>query len=356
MNKDIKLLKDLVMCASPSGYERKLAEYIKKELLNYLPRTRVSIDFHNNVVATIKGKTDKTIAIDAHSDQLGFLINNIDKGGYISLVPIGGHDVSLLRGRKVLILNSKKEIIKGVIGCKPIHLIEEEVDEVPDRTSDVTVDIGIRGKKNVCKIVSIGDPVVLQPEFDELTDGFYMGSGFDDKAGCYMLIETIKNIIRQKKKPLPTLKFCFSVQEEIGCKGAKELAYKIRPDLFIGVDVTFATDQPDVDERRVGRCILGQGMVIYKGVNIHQPSVNLINSIANNNKIKIQYLATADAGGTNAKSVANTCGGIKIVDLAIPLRNMHSSVEIINMKDLNNGVKLLTEFLTSKKINSVIEK
>ncbi len=356
MNKDIKLLKDLVMIPSPSGYEKIIAEYIKKELLNYLPRTRVEIDFHSNVIVTIPGTSDKTIIIDAHSDQLGFLINNIDKGGYISLVPIGGHDISLLRGRKILILNSKKEIVKGVIGCKPIHLIDDEVDEVPSRTSDVTVDIGIRGNKKVSKLVSIGDPAVLQPEFDELTEGYYVGSGFDDKVGCFMLIETIKSIIRQKKKLIPTLKFVFSVQEEVGCKGAKEVAFRYPPHLFIGVDVTFATDQPSVEERRVGRCLLGQGMAIYKGVNIHQPSVNLINSIANNQKIKIQYLATSGAGGTNALSVANTCGGIRILDLGIPLRNMHSSVEIISMKDIKEGVKLLTNLLLSRKLNSVIEK
>lgn len=317
MNKDVKLLKSLIEIPSPSGYERTLAEYIKTTLLTYLPKSRIEIDFHNNVIATIPGTSDKTVIIDAHSDQLGFLINNIDKGGYISLVPIGGHDISLLRGRKVLILNSKKGIVKGVIGCKPIHLMDDEADEVPNRTSDVTVDIGVRGKKKVSALISIGDPVVLQPEFDELTEGYYMGSGFDDKAGCFMLIETIKSIIRMKKKPIPTLKFVFSVQEEVGCKGAKEVSYRVKPNLFIGVDVTFATDQPDVDERRVGRCRLGQGMAVYKGVNIHQPTINLVNSIANNQKIKIQYLATSGAGGTNAKSVANTCGGVKVIDFGI---------------------------------------
>lgn len=356
MNKDIKLLKDLITIPSPSGFERPLSEYIKKELLNYLPRTRIEIDKHNNVIATIKGKTDKVVVIDAHSDQLGFLVNNIDKEGYISLISIGGHDNSLLRGRKVLVLTTKKGILKGVIGSKPIHLIEDESDELPDKTTDVTLDVGIRKRKQVLSRISIGDPVVLQPEFDELTEGYYTGSGFDDKAGCFILIETIKTITRKRLKPLPTLKFVFSVQEEIGCKGAKEMAYRFKPDLFVGVDVTFSTDQPDVYERETGRCVLEQGLAVYKGVNIHRPSVTLLSSIAKNNKIKVQYLATAGAGGTDAKSIANLCGGIKIIDLGIPLRNMHAPVEVINIKDLRNGSKLLTEFLTNKRLNSVIEK
>jgi len=356
MNKDKQLLKSLVMMPSPSGYERELAEHVKNILLASVPKSRIDIDFHNNVIVTIPGQTDKLIMLDAHSDQLGFLINNIDKGGYISLVPIGGHDLSLLRGRKVLILNNKKEPITGVIGCKPIHLMEDETDEVPDRVSDVTLDIGIRGYKNVSKIVSIGDPVVLQPEFSELRDNYYMGSGFDDKAGCYMLIKIIKAITRQKNKPYATLKVVFSVQEEVGCIGAKEVAFRYQPDLFIGCDVTFATDQPDVDERRVGRCVLGKGIAIYKGINIHQPSVNLLGSIANKKKLKVQYLATSNAGGTNAKSVANICGGIKVVDIGIPLRNMHSPVEIINLQDINNAEKLIVNFLMNKKLKNVIEK
>ena len=182
-NKETKLLKDLVDIPSPSGFERPLSEYIRKELLKYLPRTRVEIDFHNNVIATIKGKTDKVVVIDAHQDQLGFLVNNIDKEGYISLISIGGHDKSLLRGRKVLVITSKNGILKGVIGSKPIHLIEDESDEIPNRTTDVTLDVGIRKRKQVLSRISIGDPVVLQPEFDELTEGYYTGSGFDDKAG-----------------------------------------------------------------------------------------------------------------------------------------------------------------------------
>ena len=357
INKEIKLLKNLVEIPSPSGYEKKSSEFIRKELLQYLPKTKIEIDFHNNVIATIIGRDKKrTIVIDAHQDILGFLINNVDKEGYISLVSIGGHDISLLRGRKVLIITSKNGILKGVIGSKPIHLIENETDEIPNNTTDVTLDIGIRRRKKVLSYISIGDPVVIKPEFDKLIEDYYTGSGFDDKAGCFMLIEIIKNIVKQKRKPACNLKFVFSVQEEIGCKGAKEIAYRYKPDLFVGVDVTFSTDQPDVDERVTGRCILGEGIGIYKGINIHQQSVALLNSIAKNSKTKIQYLTTAGAGGTNAKSVANMCGGLKIVDFGIPLRNMHTSVEIINMKDIKEGIKLLTKFLIDKKLSKIIKK
>jgi len=355
-SKESKLLKSLIEIPSPSGFEKQLAKHIKNKLLNYLPSKNIEVDFHNNVIATIKGKTDKIVMIDAHQDMLGFLVNNIDKDGYISLISIGGHDLSLLRGRKVLILTSKNEILKGVIGSKPVHLMDSETDELPYLTTDVTLDIGIRRRKKVLSYISIGDPVVLQPEFDKLIDNYYCGSGFDDKAGCFMLIEIIKTITSTRIKPLSTLKFVFSTQEEIGCKGAKEISYRFKPDLFIGIDVTFATDQPNVGERETGRCVLEQGIAIYKGVNIHQPSVALLNSVAKNSKIKIQYLATSSTGGTNAKSVANMCGGIKIIDIGIPLRNMHSPVEVINMIDLKEGSELLASFLIDRRLNDTIEK
>ena len=354
-DKNVRLLKSLVDIASPSGYENKIAKFIETKLLSYLSPSNIEIDFHNNVIATIKGKTGKVIMIDAHQDMLGFLINNIDKMGYISLETIGGHDLSLLRGRKVLVL-TKKRVLKGVIGSKPIHLIGDEADELPDQSTDLTLDLGIRKRRNIEALISIGDPVILQPEFDKLEGNYYTGSGFDDKAGCFMLLQMIKNIKSKHIVPNETLKFVFSSQEEVGCRGARESAYKFKPDLFIGVDVTFATDNPDVDEREVGRCVLGQGIAIYKGVNIHRPSVELITSIANKYKTKVQYLACGGSAGTNAKSVANMSGGIKILDIGIPLRNMHTPVEVINMKDLTNGAELLTKFVTSKRLKNVIEK
>lgn len=354
LSKDIKLLKSLISIPSPSGFEKTLANSIRQTLLQYLPRTRVEIDFHNNVIATIKGKSDKVIMIDAHSDQLGFLVNNVDRQGYISLIPIGGHDISLLRGRKVIILSDKGKV-NGVIGTKPIHLIDDEKEEIPEKTTDLTLDIGIRRRRQVLRYIKIGDPVILQPEFSQLIDDYYTGSGFDDKAGCFLLIQTIKQIINSKRKPIPTLKFVFSSQEEIGCRGAREVVRRENPSIFIGVDVTFATDQYEVNERETGKCQLGRGLAIYKGVNIYRPAVALLESTARRKKIKIQYLATTGTG-TNAGYVANTLGGIKVIDLAIPLRYMHSNVEVINMKDIRTGVKLLKSFLLNRRLGRIIQK
>lgn len=353
-----KILKSLIEIPSPSGYEGKLANYIRKTLLDYMPRTKVEIDFHNNVIAKIEGKSDKVVMIDAHLDQLGFLVSNVDKDGYISLIPIGGYDLTILRGRRVLVLSSNNRAIEGVIGTKHAHLIPygEEKEQLPDKTTDLTVDIGVRRRKQVLKYLSIGDPVIIKPSFSQLVEEYYTGDGFDDKAGCYILMETLKEIRRTRKKPIPTLIFTFSCQEELGCKGAKELVRRYNPDLFIGLDVTFATDSYEVEERETGRCNLGNGIVMYKGVNIHKPSLKLLQSMAKYGKIKVQYQATNGGEGTNADTVANEVSGIRVINLGIPLRHMHSPVEVINIKDLNYGIKLLKSFLLSRKLEKAVEK
>ena len=354
-----KLLKSLIFTPSPSGYEGKLANVIRKELLNYMPKTKLATDFHNNLVAKIDGKnSDQIVMIDAHIDQLGFMVYNIDRYGYISLISIGGHDLSILRGRKVLVLSEKRKAFEGVIGTKHAHLIDyrKEKDEIPEKITDLTLDIGIRSRRQVMKYVGIGDPLIISPSFDNLTEDFYTGSGFDDKTGAHVLIQTIKEIRRQRKKSIPTLLFTFSSQEELNCKGAKELVRRWKPSLFVGIDVTCATDTFSVDEREVGRCELGKGITLIKGVNIHRPSLKLMQNIARANKIKTQIQSTNGDECTNAATVGNELDGIRLLDLGIPCRNLHSPVEIINTKDLNYATKLLKSFLLSKKLGKVIEK
>ena len=304
---DIKLLNSLLEIPSPSGFEKNLSAFIKSTLSKYLPKNQIEVDFHNNVIATIKGKSSKIIMLDAHLDELGFLIKNIDKEGYISLVSVGGRDVTLLRGRSVTIITDK-ESINGVIGTKPIHLIDDEVKEQPDHIYDVTVDVGIRNKKEIDKHFKIGDPVIVKASFDKLLGDNYAGAGFDDKAGCFVLIKTIEKIIKSKITPNHTLKFVFSSQEEMGCKGALELVNRYKPDLFIGVDVGFATDTVDTSERSVGKFELGKGLGVHRGINIYRPVNELLLRIAKENSINTQLLVTV-GGGTNAGYISNKEGG-----------------------------------------------
>lgn len=346
----VRLLKDLISIPSPSGFEKDIVSYISKEIQNYLPKENITLDRQNNLVVKIKGKSSNSIMLEAHADEIGFIVTNVDRYGFISLDYIGGGDYQILSARHLNILTDKG-IVKAVVNRKHSHLIADEDDEKIDNMYEAQVDIGIHGRKQVLRKVKVGDPVVYQPLFSELSEDknqgqFVSGYGFDDKCGCFILIETIKEIIKSKKKPEYTLYFVFSAREEIG-NPPKRLVRELKPSLYVGIDVTFATDYADDNlEREVGKCELGKGIVAYRGVNIDREIVKLLGKIARKNKIKIQYQASLGNIGYNATSMVDLCD--RTIIIAPPLRNMHSPVETINLKDLDYGTKLISKLCLNK--------
>lgn len=356
-NNKIKLLEQLIKINSPSGFEDNIVAFIKTELLDYLPKNQLRVDNQKNLIATIPGKQKKTVLIEAHHDTVGFILTNVDRSGFISLQYIGGGDKQILTSRHLNIL-TPKGIVHAVVNRKHAHLVADEDDEKIDAMYEAQVDIGIRNRKEVLKRVKIGQPVVFQSSFrllskTEKQGQFVSGNGFDDKSGCFVLIEAIKEIIKSRKKPEYTLNFVFSAREEIG-NPPKKLTKEIDPLLYIGVDVTFASDYGDDNlEKMIGRCQLGNGIVIYEGVNIHSKTTKLLHNIAKKHKIKIQSQASVGNCGYNATEMIHICD--RVVILAPPLRSMHSSVETINLKDLAYGSNLLKYFLTSKELKGVYE-
>ncbi len=357
----IKLLESLVKIPSPSGFEEKIAEFIKHELLQYLPKTRVKIDSFNNVIATIKGTSNQVIMIDAHMDQIGFMVTNIGNAGamdgIISMGQIGGGDNAILSARHLVILTDKGKV-NAVVNRRHSHQVTDESKETLEYVEQAMVDIGLRGFRKVNSAVKIGDPVVYRPSFSQLRASYYSGSGLDDASGCFVLMATIKEIVKSKKKPIPTLIFTFSAQEETWGKKIRPLIRKYQPNLFIEVDVTFSSDWSDdeVDERVAGRCDLGKGIVLYRGLEIDKACFKLIKSTAKRHKIKVQYQASLGSIGYTAIEITHEGAGIKALVLGIPLRNMHTEVEVINLNDLHYGIQLLTSFLFHTRIGSVLER
>lgn len=351
----LALLEDLILMPSPSGFEDKIADYIVRELSEL--ELDVVKDFQNNVVATIEGRSNRTVMVDAHIDQLGFIVNNIDDHGQISLDWIGGGDSDLLGARNLVILANKRSV-NAVVNRKPSHLVINIDDEVLHFPHEALVDIGIRERKAVNAIVEIGDPVVCKPVFEQLVGDHYTGCGLDDKVGVFMLIETIRRVVRSGRRPIPNLVFTFSSQEETWGRKCRPLVKKYKPDLFIEVDVTFATDWDEKSwefERQVGQCRLGEGVVLYRGVDIHKKSFGLMQSIAKASNIKTQVQASTGQIGYTATEISSEGDGIRAFIVAPPLRNMHTPVEVVNLKDLTGGIRLLFSFLTSKRIEKVFD-
>lgn len=355
MTNDINILETLINIPSPSGYETQIAEYIKQELSKVLSCKNIVIDDQKNVIVKIIGKTDKTVIIDAHSDEIGFIITNVNRWGQISINYIGGGDSTILSARHLNIL-SQNGIVPAVVNRKHAHLVYDEDMENIYSPEQADVDIGIRDRDKIFKLIRIGDAVVYRPNFRKLQDNYYCGYGFDDKSGCFLLIETIKNIVKTKIKPDCNLIFVFSSQEETGNSKLIPVVRKYQPNLVIEADVTFATDYGEVDEleMKVGRCNLNEGIVLYRGVDLDENCWELATSIAENKKIPYQVQAGYGRIGYTSLEVTGEAKGVKALVWGIPLRNMHAPTEIINLNDLITGSKLLKHFLLSKKLISII--
>jgi len=351
-NQELKHLKELIITPSPSGFENVIARYLKDKLREHILEEDVEIDFQQNVIAKIEGEdTSKTIVIDAHLDQIGFVVTNIDKEGLISIDHIGGHDSTIVSARPLNIITDAG-VINAVVDRKHAHLVYDEEDESIFDISNAQIDIGVRKQEEVSKFVKIGDPVVYKPHFYKLLKKYYSGYGFDDKAGCWILLNAIK---KMASKPPVNLVFVFSSQEETGTK-LFSVIRKVKPSLVISVDVTFATDYGHDEElnRQAGTCNLNGGPVIYRGLGLDKKCYELMEGIATKNKIPFQTQANSDAGGFTSLMVSDELCGIKAMVLGIPLRNMHTPVEIICLDDLDKSAKLLINFLMDSNIKNVI--
>jgi len=356
MNKerDIEVLRELIDIPSPSGFEKPIAEYIKSAVPEFVDEKQITIDFQNNVIVEIEGRNkDKTVMIDAHSDEIGFIIGNVDKWGKISMRYIGGGDSTILSARNLWVL-TKKGIINAIVDRKHSHLIYDEDTENIYAPEDAEVDIGIKDRDKILKEVAIGDPVVFEPSFRHLTDDYYAGYGFDDKSGCFMLLKSIEYF--SKHKPEYNLVFLFSAQEETGTSKIFPVIRKHKPSLVIELDVTFATDYGEADEmeREVGRCKMGEGISLYKGVDVFKEGIDLCENLAKKNKIPYQVQACEGAIGYTSLDTTDFECGIRAMVFGIPLRNMHNPVEVINYKDLISGTKLLNKFLASKQLSKIL--
>lgn len=353
---DIALLRHLIEIPSPSGYEKNIAEFMQDYLLKLgVDSKQLEIDKNFNLICTFNYNKDKTVLIDAHSDEIGFIISNVDRWGSISLQYVGGGDSTILTARHLNVL-TKNGIIPAVINRKHSHLVYNEDTELNYSPEQADVDIGIRNRTDVLKYIHIGDPVVYRHNFRPLLDGFYSGYGFDDKSGCFILLKSIEALLKSKTKPSVNVVFVFSAQEETGNSKLLPVVRKIKPDMVIEADVTFATDYGNADEieREVGRCELGQGVSLYRGVDIDEACWELATQIARQKKIPYQVQTSCGRIGYTSLEITGEANGIKAMVWGIPLRSMHAPTEVIHLHDLYTGSKLLTAYIQSKKLATLL--
>lgn len=326
MNINFSLLKELTSIYGPSSREEIVAKYIENEVKAYVDE--ISTDPLGNLIVRKKGKGNK-IMVSAHMDQIGLMVTDIDEDGFIRFTNVGGLSPSLIQNQRFIFEN-------GIIGVANYEPVE---DKAKTKLSNMYLDIGILDGEKVKEKVQIGDICVYHSEFIE-TDDVVTSNYLDDRVGCFILIEAIKNV----KETDNDLYFVFSVQEEVGLRGAKTASYGIKPDYGLAVDVTATGDTPEDDRMALK---LGNGAAIKvkdNSVMTHLKVRTALMDLASDNNIKYQ-LEVLEYGGTDAGAIHTSRKGTPTGAISIPCRYIHSSVETASKEDIIACIDLLVAFV-----------
>lgn len=342
------LLKKLSEASGAPGFEGDVNKIIMQELKGYVNSIRT--DKMGNLIAE-KGSGDKSVMIAAHMDEISLIVKHIDEKGFIRFAKLGGISDHILLGNRVSI-QTRKGPVHGVIGCKPIHIMKEEERKQLVAYDKMFIDIGAQNLKDAKKFgVNPGDPISIDRNFIQLKNNLVCGKGFDDRAGCAVLIEVLKKTKTQNK-----IYGVFTVQEEVGLRGATVSAYSINPDFGIAIDTTIAADHPEVAEHEspikigLGPAILvadGRRESLGGGMISNSTLRGKLVSLAEKLKIPIQ-LEVAEGGTTDATAIHLTQSGVPSCVISIPSRYVHSTSEVASLKDVENTAKLLRAFAESK--------
>lgn len=341
----IDFLKNYINNASPVGFEtwgQKLwIEYIKPFVDTHY------VDPYGTAVGIINPGHPFKVVIEAHADEISWFVNYITADGLIYLKRNGGVDHQTAPASRVHI-HGKKGIVKAVFGWPAIHtrISNPDQKEPIPRTDNLWLDCGARNKKEVEELgVHIGAVVTYADGFDELANGNYIGRAFDNRIGGFMIAE-VARLLRENKKKLPFgLYVVNAVQEEIGLRGAEMIARRIKPDLAIVTDVTHDTTTPMISKMIEGDVSTGKGPSLSYAPAVHNKLLALVEKVATDKKIPVQWRALSRSTGTDTDSFAYSNDGCPSVLISIPLRYMHTTVEMLHRDDIENTIRLMYETL-----------
>lgn len=332
------LLEELCNANSPVSFEGSVREIIKREIKDYVDD--IKIDRMGNIIAHKKGKGKKVI-VDAHMDEVGFIITSINEDGTMKFASMGRINSKIIPSKAVYIGENK---IPGVIGIKPIHLQSDEELKSSASYDKCCIDIGCKSKEEAKKYVSLGDYAVFATEFGKFGDGLVKGKALDDRVGCAVLIELLKENYKCD------LYAVFNVQEEIGDRGAFVSAFQVQPEIGIALEGTVCADMPGVPEHlRATEIGKGPAISIMDESSIFDEKLteNIIN-IAKKNYIPYQR-REAMTGLNDAGAIVSSGSGARVATVSVPCRYIHSSVSVASISDIENAVKLLKRYLSSLK-------
>lgn len=324
---------------SPSGFETEAAEVWLAEA-EFADRTWV--DLHGNAFAALNEAGAPRVMLAGHMDEIGLMVSHITDGGYLYVRPIGGWDAQVLPGQRVWVRGRKGRVL-GVVGRKPIHLLDDEAKRTVVKVEDLWIDIGARSKAAALRQVEVGDPIVLAQGPEHLGDDLVLARGVDDRIGAFVALEALR--LLKRLKPKAAVFAVATVQEEIGLRGARTSAYGLDPTVGIAIDVCHTTDTPGTEgeKKKLGEISLGKGPVLARGPNINPKLFDLLVDTAKKGKIPYQVEAAPGGTGTDANAMQLNRAGMATALVSIPNRYMHSPCEVVSLKDVENAAKLIAQ-------------
>ena len=340
-----KFLKEYINNPSPVGFETSGQKIWLNYLTQYVDTTFT--DPYGTAVGVINPDAPFKVVIEAHADEISWFVNYINDQGLIHLKRNGGVDHQIAPSMRVWI-HGKKGPVKAVFGWPAIHtrMSNPEQKEPQPKVENLTLDCGARSKKEVEALgIHIGAVVTYEEGFDELAHDFLIGRAFDNRVGGFMIAEVARMLSENKKKLPFGLYIVNAVQEEIGLRGAEMIARRIKPNIAIVTDVTHDTHTPMINKAIEGDIQCGKGPSLAYAPAIHNKLLAIVEAAAKNKKIPVQFRTLSRSTGTDTDSFAYANDGCPSVLISIPLRYMHTTVEMIHKKDIVDTIQLMYETL-----------
>lgn len=334
------LLKTLCETHGVSGDEDRVRDILLESVRPYADR--IMVDVMGNLIVYKKGESaDKTIMLCAHMDEVGLIVSAITESGYLKFQTVGGVDARVLVGKRVVVGQNN---ITGIISLKAIHLQTKDERTAAVKEKQLYIDIGAKDKADAERVVSLGDYAAFDTAFGEFGDGCWKAKAFDDRCGCAVLAQLI-----QEKCAYDTY-FCFTVQEEVGCRGAQIVANRVRPDMALVLEATTCSDVSGAP-KHLEVTTLGGGAAfstLDRGSYSDVELTKKLYSMAQAEGVMVQYKRTT-MGGNDARAVQTAVGGCKTCAVSVPCRYLHSPVSIVSAADYEAVCQTAKLFLTRAK-------
>ncbi len=334
------VLRRLLTAPGPSGYEQAPAAVFREACAEF---AEVTHDNVGSTVARVVGTAGgPVLAIVGHIDEIGLIVHHIDDDGILWFTNVGGWDPVILVGQRLEIITRNGPVV-GVVGKKPIHLLNEEERRKAPELKHLHIDIGAKDGDDARSLVRVGDVAVIVGEPVELPNNRVTSRSMDNRIGCFVAYEAARLVAEAGGAPGDVCAVAVS-QEEISFAGARTTAFSLEPDLAIVVDVTFATDAPDTNEKEVGRHRFGTGPVLQRGATLHPQLFELMHDVGEAEQIPFTVTASARSTGTDADAIHISRAGVPTGVVSVPLRYMHTPVEMVQLDDVHNAARLIAAF------------